>query len=168
MLDEGHLTDSLGRKINFKNCLIIMTSNIGVKKLQDFGTGIGFSNSYSTEEQKKEILKKELKNYFSPEFLNRIDDTIVFNSLKEDEIKKIVEIELNKLTKRLSEIKLNFKFDNKLVSILQKLDLMKLMALVQSKEQFKTKLKIWFQKKFLMGLCWRKNNTPCQSRVIKL
>ena len=120
MLDEGHLTDSLGRKINFKNCLIIMTSNIGVKKLQDFGTGIGFSNSYSTEEQKKEILKKELKNYFSPEFLNRIDDTIVFNSLKEDEIKKIVEIELNKLMKRLSEIKLNFKFDNKLVSHIAK------------------------------------------------
>ena len=97
-----------------------MTSNIGVKKLQDFGTGIGFSNSYSTEEQKKEILKKELKNYFSPEFLNRIDDTIVFNSLKEDEIKKIVEIELNKLMKRLSEIKLNFKFDNKLVSHIAK------------------------------------------------
>ena len=120
MLDEGHLTDSLGRKINFKNCLIIMTSNIGVKKLQDFGTGIGFTNSYSSEEQKKEILKKELKNYFSPEFLNRIDDTIVFNSLKEDEIKKIVEIELNKLTKRLSEIKLNFKFDNKLVSHIAK------------------------------------------------
>jgi len=63
MLDEGHLTDSLGRKINFKNCLIIMTSNIGVKKLQDFGTGIGFSsNAYSNEEQKKEILKKEMKN----------------------------------------------------------------------------------------------------------
>ena len=120
MLDEGHLTDSLGRKINFKNCLIIMTSNIGVKKLQDFGTGIGFTNSYSSEEQKKEILKKELKNYFSPEFLNRIDDTIVFNSLKEDEIKKIVEIELNKLVKRLSDIKLNFKFDNKLVSHIAK------------------------------------------------
>jgi ATP-dependent Clp protease ATP-binding subunit ClpC len=62
MLDEGHLTDSLGRKINFKNCLIIMTSNIGVKKLQDFGTGIGFSsNAYSNEEQKKEILKKEMR-----------------------------------------------------------------------------------------------------------
>ena len=121
MLDEGHLTDSLGRKINFKNCLIIMTSNIGVKKLQDFGTGIGFSsNSYSNEEQKKDILKKEMKNYFSPEFLNRIDDTIVFNSLNEDSIKQIVNIELTKLIKRLGELKLVFKFDDKLVSHIAK------------------------------------------------
>ena len=121
MLDEGHLTDSLGRKINFKNCLIIMTSNIGVKKLQDFGTGIGFSsNTYSNEEQKKELLKKELKNYFSPEFLNRIDDTIVFNSLTEESIKQIVNIELTKLMKRLGELKLIFKFDDKLVSHISK------------------------------------------------
>jgi ATP-dependent Clp protease ATP-binding subunit ClpC len=121
MLDEGHLTDSLGRKINFKNCLIIMTSNIGVKKLQDFGAGIGFSsNSYSNEEQKKDILKKEMKNYFSPEFLNRIDDTIVFNSLNEESIKQIVNIELIKLMKRLSELKLVFKFDDKLVTHISK------------------------------------------------
>jgi len=98
MLDEGHLTDSLGRKINFKNTLIIMTSNIGAKKLQDFGTGIGFGgSSYSNEEQKKEILKKEMKNYFSPEFLNRIDETIIFNSLDKDSLDKIVKIELQKL-----------------------------------------------------------------------
>ena len=122
MLDEGHLTDSLGRKINFKNCLIIMTSNIGVKKLQDFGTGIGFSsNAYSNEEQKKEILKKEMKNYFSPEFLNRIDDVIVFNSLNEESIKKIVDIELKKLMGRLSELKLIFKYDDKLVSHIAKI-----------------------------------------------
>jgi ATP-dependent Clp protease ATP-binding subunit ClpC len=121
MLDEGYLTDSLGRKINFKNCLIIMTSNIGVKKLQDFGAGIGFSsNSYSNEEQKKDILKKEMKNYFSPEFLNRIDDTIVFNSLNEESIKQIVNIELIKLMKRLSELKLIFKFDDKLASHIAK------------------------------------------------
>ena len=121
MLDEGHLTDSLGRKINFKNCLIIMTSNIGVKKLQDFGTGIGFSsNNYTNEELKKEILKKEMKNYFSPEFLNRIDETIVFNSLNEDSIKKIVDIELSKLMKRLGELKLTFKYDDKLVSHISK------------------------------------------------
>jgi ATP-dependent Clp protease ATP-binding subunit ClpC len=122
MLDEGHLTDSLGRKINFKNCLIIMTSNIGVKKLQDFGTGIGFSsNAYSNEEQKKEILKKEMKNFFSPEFLNRIDDVIVFNSLNEESIKKIVDIELKKLMGRLSELKLVFKYDDKLVSHIAKI-----------------------------------------------
>ena len=121
MLDEGYLTDSLGRKINFKNCLIIMTSNIGVKKLQDFGAGIGFStNSYSNEEQKKDILKKEMKNFFSPEFLNRIDDTIVFNSLNEESIKQIVNIELIKLMKRLGELKLVFKFDDKLVAHISK------------------------------------------------
>jgi ATP-dependent Clp protease ATP-binding subunit ClpC len=116
MLDEGHLTDSLGRKINFKNTLIIMTSNIGVKKLQDFGTGIGFSGSaYSSEEQKKEILKKEMKNYFSPEFLNRIDETIIFNSLTKDSLSKIVSIELKKLMTRLSSLKLEFDFDDKVV-----------------------------------------------------
>ena len=99
-----------------------MTSNIGVKKLQDFGTGIGFSsNTYSNEEQKKEILKKEMKNYFSPEFLNRIDDVIVFNSLNEESIKKIVDIELKKLMGRLSELKLIFKYDDKLVSHISKI-----------------------------------------------
>ena len=121
MLDEGHLTDSLGRKINFKNTLIIMTSNIGVKKLQDFGTGIGFGgSSYSNEEQKKEILKKEMKNYFSPEFLNRIDDTIIFNSLDQDSVSKIVSIELQNLIKRLGELKLQFTFDEKLVNHISK------------------------------------------------
>lgn len=121
MLDEGHLTDSLGRKINFKNCLIIMTSNIGVKKLQDFGTGIGFGgSSYSNEEQKKEILKKEMKNYFSPEFLNRIDDTIIFNSLDQESVNKIVSIELNYLIKRLGELKLQFTFDETLVNHISK------------------------------------------------
>ena len=93
ILDDGHVTDSLGRKINFKNTLIILTSNLGVKKLQDFGTGIGFSNNtYSNEEAKKQVLMKEMKNFFSPEFLNRIDDTIVFNSLSPEDIKKITDI----------------------------------------------------------------------------
>lgn len=121
MLDEGHLTDSLGRKINFKNTLIIMTSNLGAKKLQDFGTGIGFGgSSYSSEEQKKEIIKKEMKNYFSPEFLNRIDETIVFNSLDIESMKKIVSIELNKLMSRLNDLKLSFTFDNKIVEHISK------------------------------------------------
>ena len=87
MLDDGHLTDSLGRKINFKNCLIIMTSNIGVKKLQDFGTGVGFKSSASSavaEEQKRDVLKKELSKFFAPEFLNRIDDVVIFNSLQSE------------------------------------------------------------------------------------
>jgi len=120
ILDDGHVTDSLGRKINFKNTLIILTSNLGVKKLQDFGTGIGFSSSYSNEEAKKEILMKEMKKFFSPEFLNRIDDTIVFNSLSQEDIEKITEIELKKLSDRLTEMKYNITYDKSLVSYLAK------------------------------------------------
>ena len=123
MLDEGHLTDSLGRKINFKNCLIIMTSNLGVKKLQDFGNGIGFNTSSSSstqEEYKRQILQKEMKNYFSPEFLNRIDEVIVFNSLKQPEIEKIVRIEMDKLITRLAELKLNFVCDESIIQHIAK------------------------------------------------
>lgn len=108
MLDEGHITDGLGRKISFKNCLIIMTSNIGIKKIQDFGTGIGFTTSrYAEEEKKKSILQSEMKKYFQPEFLNRIDDVIVFNSLGKEEVKEIVKIEVTKLTSRLKGLKIN-------------------------------------------------------------
>jgi ATP-dependent Clp protease ATP-binding subunit ClpC len=119
MLDDGHMTDGLGRKINFKNCLIIMTSNLGVKKLQDFGTGIGFTkSSYGNDEAKKEILKKELKNFFSPEFINRLDDIIVFNNLKGDNVKKITKIEIDKLQKRLEGMKYKFKFDDSVVDMI--------------------------------------------------
>jgi ATP-dependent Clp protease ATP-binding subunit ClpC len=122
ILDDGHVTDSLGRKINFKNTLIILTSNLGVKKLQDFGTGIGFSsNSYSNEEAKKQMLMKEMKNFFSPEFLNRIDDTIVFNSLSQEDIKKITDIELKKLVARLVDMKYNISYDDSLVEYLSKI-----------------------------------------------
>jgi ATP-dependent Clp protease ATP-binding subunit ClpC len=122
ILDDGHVTDSLGRKINFKNTLIILTSNLGVKKLQDFGTGIGFSsNTYSNEEAKKQLLMKEMKNFFSPEFINRIDDTIVFNSLSQEDIKKITDIELQKLVNRLSDMKYNIKYDETLVDYLAKI-----------------------------------------------
>ena len=122
ILDDGHVTDSLGRKINFKNTLIILTSNLGVKKLQDFGTGIGFSNSpYANEEAKKQVLMKEMKNFFSPEFINRIDDTIVFNSLTPEDIKKITVIELEKLGKRLKDMKYTINFDDTLVNYLAKI-----------------------------------------------
>jgi len=122
ILDDGHVTDSLGRKINFKNTLIILTSNLGVKKLQDFGTGIGFGTStYSNEEAKKQVLMKEMKNFFSPEFLNRIDDTIVFNSLSPEDIKKITEIELKKLVSRLDEMKYKLTYDETLVDYLAKI-----------------------------------------------
>jgi ATP-dependent Clp protease ATP-binding subunit ClpC len=122
ILDDGHVTDSLGRKINFKNTLIILTSNLGVKKLQEFGTGIGFSNNaYSNEEAKKDILMKEMKNFFSPEFINRIDDTIVFNSLSQEDIKKITDIELKKLMNRLDEMKYKITYDESLLNYLSKI-----------------------------------------------
>jgi ATP-dependent Clp protease ATP-binding subunit ClpC len=121
ILDDGYVTDSLGRKINFKNTLIILTSNLGVKKLQDFGTGIGFSNNmYANEEAKKQVLMKEMKNFFSPEFLNRIDDTIVFNSLSPEDIKKITDIELKKLVARLKDMKYTITYDNTLIDYLAK------------------------------------------------
>lgn len=115
MLDDGHITDSLGRKINFKNCLIIMTSNIGVRKLQDFGTGVGFKSNISEtiqEEHKRDVLKKELSKFFAPEFLNRIDDVIIFNSLKKDHVDKIVKLEIDKLIERLKSMKYNFTYEN--------------------------------------------------------
>lgn len=121
ILDDGHATDSLGRKINFKNTLIILTTNLGVKKLQDFGTGIGFSsNSYSNEEAKKQMLMKEMKNFFSPEFLNRIDDTIVFNTLQPEDIQKITRIELDKLVCRLGDMNYKITYDETLVEYLAK------------------------------------------------
>ena len=99
ILDEGHLTDSFGRKVNFTNCLVIMTSNIGAKKVSEFGGGVGFSTS-SSEVQKYEVRKsmiqKALKQQFNPEFLNRIDDVILFNALNEETLKKIIDIEIGR------------------------------------------------------------------------
>ena len=122
ILDDGFVTDAIGRKINFKNCLIIMTSNLGVKKLQDFGSGIGFGNDnkYIKEEMRRDTLNKELKKFFSPEFLNRIDETIVFNTLNEDDVKKIVVIELAKLKSRIEGIKYNIDFDLSVVDYVSK------------------------------------------------
>ena len=105
ILDDGHVTDGQGRKINFKNTLIILTSNLGVKKIHDFGGGIGFKNLYSAEEAKNDLLIKEMKKFFLPEFLNRIDDTIVFNNLSSEDIQKITKIELDKLITRISDMK---------------------------------------------------------------
>ena len=107
LLDDGQLTDSLGRKVNFKNCMVIMTSNVGVKKLKDFGAGVGFSTKAKKISQsafKDEVLQKELKNHFPPEFLNRLDDVIIFRSLEKEDIGKIVELEIKKLKERVSEI----------------------------------------------------------------
>jgi ATP-dependent Clp protease ATP-binding subunit ClpC len=119
ILDEGHLTDSFGRKVNFTNTLIIMTSNVGAKKVSEFGDGMGFSTS-SKENQKSEvkksIIQKSLKQQFNPEFLNRIDDIIMFNPLDSDTIKVIIDIELSKLVNRLSEKNYKISFDKTVVN----------------------------------------------------
>ena len=107
ILDDGFLTDSLGRKINFQNTIIIMTSNIGARQVKDFGRGLGFetaSQKSQSKEIEKSVLQKELKQTFSPEFLNRIDDIVVFNNLEKTDIRKIVDIELVHLVKRVKQL----------------------------------------------------------------
>jgi ATP-dependent Clp protease ATP-binding subunit ClpC len=104
VLDDGQLTDGLGRKVDFKNTTIIMTSNIGVRQLKDFGEGVGFATAartQSAEENNKAVIEKALKKTFSPEFLNRIDDVIIFNSLSKDNIFQIIDILMKGVMKRL-------------------------------------------------------------------
>jgi len=123
LLDEGQLTDGLGRKVDFKNCLIIMTSNIGVKELATFGNGVGFKTDATIankEERDRNIIQKALKKKFSPEFLNRIDDTIVFNSLKVDDIKKIIKIEIDKLKNNLTDLGYEINLDTSAINFLVK------------------------------------------------
>ncbi len=106
-LDDGHMTDSLGRKVDFKNTIIIMTSNIGTSQLKDFGTGVGFGTSTRKNNQNelsKGVIEKALKRAFAPEFLNRIDDVILFNSLTKENLVKIIDIELEKLYARVNEL----------------------------------------------------------------
>ena len=119
ILDEGHLTDSFGRKVNFTNCLVIMTSNIGAKRVSEFGGGVGFSTS-SSEVQKYEVRKtmiqKALKQQFNPEFLNRIDDVILFNALNEETLKKIIDIEIGRLSNRLKDKGYKVNFDKTVIN----------------------------------------------------
>tara|TARA_B100000242_G_scaffold72242_1_gene46007 strand:- start:98 stop:2626 length:2529 start_codon:yes stop_codon:yes gene_type:complete len=106
-LDDGHMTDSLGRNISFKNTIIIMTSNIGARELKDFGQGIGFntaSRKQNSDNHNKSVIQKALKRAFSPEFLNRIDDIIIFNNLTKDDINKIIDIEINNLLERIEKL----------------------------------------------------------------
>jgi ATP-dependent Clp protease ATP-binding subunit ClpC len=118
ILDEGHLTDSFGRTVNFTNTIVIMTSNVGAKKVSEFGGGVGFSTSSSEDQKyevKKTMIQKSLKQQFNPEFLNRIDDVILFNSLNDDTLKKIINIEISKLTKRLVEKNYTVVFDKTVI-----------------------------------------------------
>ena len=107
VLDDGQLTDSLGRKVDFKNTIIIMTSNIGSRQLKEFGQGVGFatsSRSSQADEHARGVIENSLKKAFAPEFLNRVDDVIVFNSLSKEDIFKIIDIELDSLYKRVNEL----------------------------------------------------------------
>lgn len=106
-LDDGHMTDGLGRKIDFKNTIIIMTSNIGARQLQDFGTGVGFgtaAKAAASEDDQKSVIQSALRKAFSPEFLNRVDDMILFKPLEREDIFKIIDLELKSLYKRIYEL----------------------------------------------------------------
>lgn len=112
VLDDGQITDSLGRKIDFKNTVIIMTSNIGARQLKDFGQGVGFTTKAkkeNVEEHNRSVIENALKKAFAPEFLNRVDDVIIFNSLEKEDMKKIIEIELQGLYKRIVDLGYNLK-----------------------------------------------------------
>ncbi|MGB3775254.1 MAG: ATP-dependent Clp protease ATP-binding subunit [Leeuwenhoekiella sp.] len=116
VLDDGYLTDSLGRKIDFRNTVIIMTSNIGARKLKDFGQGVGFGTSARKDqeaENTRSVIQNALKKTFAPEFLNRVDDVVIFNALERKEIHKIIDIELSKLFLRINELGYDLKLTDK-------------------------------------------------------
>ena len=107
ILDEGHITDSLGRRIDFRNTILIMTSNIGSRQLKDFGAGVGFgtaSKNSQVDQNAKSVIENALKKSFAPEFLNRIDDVVIFNPLEIEDIHLIIDIELSKLSKRIDDL----------------------------------------------------------------
>ncbi len=115
VLDDGYLTDSLGRKIDFRNTIIIMTSNIGARRLKDFGTGVGFGTAAQKAQEDanaRSVIENALKKSFAPEFLNRIDDVIVFNPLEKEDINKIIDIELEKLLARIKGLGYVLKLTN--------------------------------------------------------
>ena len=116
VLDDGFLTDSLGRKIDFSNTIIIMTSNVGARKLKDFGNGVGFGTSAQKMQESsnaRSVIENALKKAFAPEFLNRIDDVVVFNTLEKNDIDKIIDIELDKLLTRIDELGYKLKLSKK-------------------------------------------------------
>jgi ATP-dependent Clp protease ATP-binding subunit ClpC len=117
VFDDGHLSDGLGRKVDFKNCLIIMTSNVGARKLQEFGTGVGYGTKAKLDkidDDAENVIQDSLKKAFSPEFLNRLDDVIVFKSLGKEDIGRIVDIPLNDVIERVKEMGYTLKLDDTL------------------------------------------------------
>lgn len=116
VLDEGFLTDNSGCKVDFSNVIVLFTSNVGAKKASDFGVGIGFDTD--VDKNTKSIMKRELKNHFPPEFLNRLDNIIYFNTLTKDNLKSIIRIELDKLVKNVSEIGYKYEYTDKTVDFI--------------------------------------------------
>jgi ATP-dependent Clp protease ATP-binding subunit ClpC len=115
------LTDSLGRKVDFKNTVIIMTSNLGAREVKDFGNGVGFGTDSLLAQESKNIrstIEKSLKKAFSPEFLNRVDEIVIFNSLEKEDLKKIIELELKTLVDRTRELGYDVKITAKALSFL--------------------------------------------------
>ena len=122
ILDEGRFTDNQGRFINFKNTIIIMTSNVGIKNSVAMGKGVGFNTSFSVKEDEaiKNSIKKSMKDKFPPEFLNRITDIVTYNELSKDNIKEVVKIQLNKLKKRVSDLNYKLDWNNSVVDYITK------------------------------------------------
>jgi ATP-dependent Clp protease ATP-binding subunit ClpC len=171
ILDDGHVTDSLGRKINFKNTLIIMTTNLGVKKLSDFGSGIGFSsNKYSNEEAKKQVLMKELKTFFSPEFLNRVDDTIVFQTLSKENIDRITKLELDKLMGRLTDMNYLVTYSTTLIDYISKVGYDEIYGARPIKRAIQDKVEDFISEMVLTGKIkeGKKINLTVQDETVKI
>jgi ATP-dependent Clp protease ATP-binding subunit ClpC len=114
LFDEGRLTDSAGQVVNFKNVIVLMTSNIGARKAAEFGGGLGFVNN--EDSNKKSIIEKELKKKFTPEFLNRLDQIVYFNNLTDDNLKNIVKLEINKFNNRLNSLEYNITYSDDVVT----------------------------------------------------
>ena len=112
ILDDGVLTDSTGDKVNFKNTIIIMTSNVGTRQLSEFGTGIGFKDQSDGDEAAEQVIRKALNKRFAPEFLNRIDKIVTFNQLKKQDIRTIADLELSKLDKRLEDLNIRVRYSD--------------------------------------------------------
>jgi ATP-dependent Clp protease ATP-binding subunit ClpC len=119
LFDEGRLTDSSGQMVNFKNVIVLMTSNIGAKQANEMGKGLGFVTDESSN--KKSIIEKQLKQTFTPEFINRIDQIVYFNSLTDDNLKDIVNLEINKFNNRLNELSYNLTYTTEVVDYIHSL-----------------------------------------------
>ena len=118
MFDEGHLTDNSGQQVDFKNVIVILTSNVGAKEASERSKGIGFVTN--DEANKKSIIQKELKKRFPPEFINRLDDIIYFNSLTNDNLEMIIDLELNKFINKLKDIHYDLSYDETVIKVLLK------------------------------------------------